>query len=65
MRNVTSLAVTLALLVFAGCSDNGPESSGQASSLPEAQNAPVDQDPTPDTGTGGEQQTADPAASVK
>jgi hypothetical protein len=27
---------------------------------PTGENAPVDTDPTPDTGTGGEQQTTDP-----
>ena len=65
MRNPVALTVSLALLIAAGCSDTGPEAADDASSLPEAQNAPVDQDPTPDTGTGGAQQTADPEATVK
>ena len=65
MRKFMILVAPLAMLLFAGCSDGGPEASDQASSLPEAQNAPVDEDPTPVTGTGGEQQTADPEATVK
>jgi hypothetical protein len=64
MRSSPALIVSLVLLVVA-CSDPGPEASDEASSLPEAQNAPVDRDPTPDTGTGGQQQTADPAKTVK
>jgi hypothetical protein len=65
MRNPVALIALTAMLITAGCSDTGPESAEDASSLPEAQNAPVDQDPTPDTGTGGQQQTADPEATVK
>jgi hypothetical protein len=65
MHSPAALIVPLAMLIAAGCSDTGPESSDEASSLPEVQNAPVDQDPTPDTGTGGAQQTADPEATVK
>ena len=65
MRSSLALIVSLALLVLAACSDSGPEASDEASSLPEAQNAPVDRDPTPDTGTGGQQQTAEPQPPVK
>jgi len=65
MRSSLALIVSLVLLVVAACSDTGPEASDEASSLPEAQNAPVDRDPTPDTGTGGQLQTADPATTVK
>jgi hypothetical protein len=65
MRIALTLIVPAAMLLIAGCSDSGPESSDDASSLPEMQNAPVDRDPTPDTGTGGEQQAADPEATVK
>lgn len=65
MRNSPTLIASLCVLVLAACSDTGPEASDEASSLPEAQNAPVDRDPTPDTGTGGEQQIADPEGTVK
>lgn len=65
MRSSLTLIASLFVLLVTACSDTGPESSDEASSLPEAQNAPVDRDPTPDTGTGGQQQAADPEATVK
>lgn len=53
-----SLITTLAVLVlaFAGCSEE-PDASNQSTD----QNPQVDQDPTPDTGTGGDQQGTVPA----
>ena len=63
MRGFLLLIAVLAPL--AGCGEPSPDSSNDASTLPEKQNAPVDADPTPDTGTGGAQQTADPAPAPK
>jgi len=37
----------------------------RTSSLPEAQGTRIDPDPNPDTGTGGEQRTADPEPTVR
>ena len=65
MRSSLALIVSLAAFALAACSDTGPDASEESSSLPEAQNAPVDRDPTPDTGTGGQQQTAEPQPPVK
>jgi hypothetical protein len=59
MLNYPSL-IAIALLALTACSDNSPDSSKDASSLPEKQNTTIEADPTPDTGTGGDQQTTKP-----
>ena len=41
MRKFMILVAPLAMLLFAGCSDGGPEASDQASSLPEAARAMI------------------------
>ena len=53
------IAATLSFAV-AGCDNSTPDASEDASSLPELQNAPVDADPTPDTGTGGPSEAKSP-----
>jgi hypothetical protein len=63
MRLFATITVLACLLGLAACdssNNSSPEASDQANSTPEAQNAPVDRDPTPQTGTGGESQTTDP-----
>jgi hypothetical protein len=63
MRLFATITVLACLLGLAACdssNNSSPEASDQANSTPETQNAPVDRDPTPQTGTGGESQTTDP-----
>jgi hypothetical protein len=67
MRSFAAIAVLACLLGLAACdssNNSSPEASDQANSTPETQNAPVDRDPTPQTGTGGESQSTDPDGTV-
>lgn len=49
------------LLVLAGCDQPEPEAPGTAQPVPPES---IDQDPTPQTGTGGPSETAAPDATV-
>lgn len=55
----TKVLLSMALIAFgiAGCGEQ--EASSPTPEAP-GQDTPVDRDPTPQTGTGGESQTADP-----
>ena len=48
------------LLALAGCDQSDPNAQGTSQPVP----AEVDQDPTPQTGTGGPSETAAPDATV-
>jgi hypothetical protein len=61
---VLVLACLLGLAACDSSNNSSPEASDQANSAPETQNAPVDRDPTPQTGTGGESQSMDPDGTV-
>jgi hypothetical protein len=68
MRTFAVIFATACLFGLAACdssNNSSPEASDQASSTPETQNAPVDQDPTPQTGTGGESQSTNPDGTVR
>jgi hypothetical protein len=60
MRTVPITIVSAAMLALCACGEPSPDSSNDASTLPEKQNTQVDTDPTPDTGTGGAQQLSKP-----
>jgi hypothetical protein len=64
MRTAPIMIVSAAMLVLGACGEPSPDSSKDASTLPEKQNTEVDADPTPDTGTGGDQQTSKPAGTA-
>jgi hypothetical protein len=59
-----ALACLLGLAACDSSSNSSPDASDQTNSTPEMQNAPVDQDPTPQTGTGGDSQSNDPDGTV-
>ncbi len=56
--------VALAPLFFVGCSDSSDRDMQKTDTLnsqPVDKNPQIDQDPTPDTGTGGDQQGMQPS----
>lgn len=67
MRQSAAMIAITCLLALAACdnsSNSTPDASDQTNSTPEMQNAPVDRDPTPQTGTGGDSQSKDPDGTV-
>lgn len=67
MRPSATMIALACLLGLAACdssSNSSPDASDQTNSTPEMQNAPVDRDPTPQTGSGGESQSNDPDGTV-
>jgi outer membrane biogenesis lipoprotein LolB len=57
-------ALAIAALALAACSDNADRDATKSDTLnsqPVEQNPQIDRDPTPDTGTGGEQQGTEPS----
>jgi hypothetical protein len=61
---IIALACLLGLAACDSADNSSPQASDQANSTPEPQNAPVDRDPTPQTGTGGESQSTSPDGTV-
>ena len=61
MRKAPLIVITAMTLALAGCDQPDPNREGTETPV---QNPPVDADPTPDTGTGGESQTNAPDAST-
>ncbi|MFI0844447.1 hypothetical protein [Mesorhizobium sp. IMUNJ 23232] len=59
----TAFAMVLSLLVMAGC-DASDDAKTVETAPPADTAATIDADPTPDTGTGGTQQTATPEGTV-
>lgn len=58
MNKISAVLVVAALMLALGaCDQPDPERAGDE---PPIQNPPVDTDPTPDTGTGGESQSNPP-----
>jgi len=61
---ITALACLLGLAACDNSSNSSPDASDQTNSTPEVQNAPVEQDSTPQTGTGGQSQSTSPDGTV-
>ncbi len=61
MKIPTLFLALSAAALLAGCSQPDPEAPGSDQPI---ENAPVDADPTPQTGTGGKSQTTSPDATV-
>jgi hypothetical protein len=59
MRMIALCLAMASLLVLGACSDSGTDRQTTGSTETDA-NPPIDRDPIPDTGTGGDQQGSTP-----
>lgn len=60
-RKILLCLATVSLLALGACSDSGTDNQTTGSTETEV-NPPIDRDPTPETGTGGDQQGSTPEA---